>query len=164
MLGEFGGLGLLIQDHQWIPGDSFNYEMQESKEQLEIRYLGLVIALRDLVIHPDRCLSAAVYTELTDVEAEVNGWLTYDRTVNKMLVCWGGCWGMLFMWVLFMWVLWVWCGLVEVVFEKWYITASYDYAHKHTHTHTNKQDEYAIPAAHKALLDLANSLNPATRS
>lgn len=86
MLGEFGGLGFLVDGHQWIPGDSFNYEMQATQEQLEVRYLGLVGALRQLVTDPDRCLSAAVYTELTDVEAEVNGWLTYDRSVNKMLV------------------------------------------------------------------------------
>lgn len=90
MLGEFGGLGFLVEGHQWIPGDSFNYEMQATQEQLEVRYLGLVGALRQLVTDPDRCLSAAVYTELTDVEAEVNGWLTYDRSVNKMLVRVGG--------------------------------------------------------------------------
>lgn len=60
--------------------------MQDTQEHLEVRYLGLVQGLRELVVHPDRCLSAAVYTELTDVEAEVNGWLTYDRSVNKMLV------------------------------------------------------------------------------
>lgn len=86
VLGEFGGLGFLVEGHQWIPGDSFNYEMQATQEQLEVRYLGLVGGLRQLVTDPDRCLSAAVYTELTDVEAEVNGWLTYDRSVNKMLV------------------------------------------------------------------------------
>ena len=33
---------------------------------------------------PEFSLSAAVYTELTDVEAEVNGMLTYDRQVMKM--------------------------------------------------------------------------------
>lgn len=36
------------------------------------------------MISPEFSLSAAVYTELTDVEAEVNGMLTYDRQVIKM--------------------------------------------------------------------------------
>lgn len=82
VLGEFGGLGYRAEGHLWIPEESFCYEMEGSLEQLEVRYLGLVRALGELMTH--RGLSAAVYTELTDVEAEINGWLTYDRATFKL--------------------------------------------------------------------------------
>ena len=39
-------------------------------------------ALRPLMLDPNLALSAAVYTELSDVEAEINGLITYDRQVS----------------------------------------------------------------------------------
>ena len=48
------------------------------------RYSGLIAQISALMAAPEFSLSAAVYTELTDVEAEVNGMLTYDRQVMKM--------------------------------------------------------------------------------
>ena len=47
----------------------------------QVRYLGLVEQLKRLVVDPVLALSAAVYTELSDVEAEINGLTTYDRQV-----------------------------------------------------------------------------------
>lgn len=47
----------------------------------QVRYLGLVEQLKRLVVDPNLALSAAVYTELADVEAEINGLTTYDRKV-----------------------------------------------------------------------------------
>ncbi len=47
----------------------------------QVRYLGLVEQLKRLVVDPVMALSAAVYTELSDVEAEINGLTTYDRQV-----------------------------------------------------------------------------------
>ncbi len=38
--------------------------------------------IADLMVNPDYFLSAAVYTEVSDVEAEINGWVTYDRQVG----------------------------------------------------------------------------------
>eukprot|EP00891_Asterochloris_glomerata_P008358 jgi/Astpho2/8358/Aster-01423 len=84
VLGEFGGLGHRVADHQWIPEDSFSYEMEDTLPQLQTRYEGLVQQLVALMIAGDFSLSAAVYTELTDVEAEINGQLTYDRRVVKV--------------------------------------------------------------------------------
>lgn len=84
VLGEFGGLGLKVDNHQWIPEDSFSYEMQANTAQLETRYSGLIAQISALMVAPEFSLSAAVYTELTDVEAEINGMLTYDRQVIKM--------------------------------------------------------------------------------
>lgn len=49
-----------------------------------MRYLGLVDQLKQLVVDPMHALSAAVYTELTDVEAEINGLMTYDRKVSLL--------------------------------------------------------------------------------
>lgn len=46
-----------------------------------MRYLGLIEKLKRLVVNPALALSAAVYTELSDVEAEINGLTTYDRKV-----------------------------------------------------------------------------------
>ena len=47
----------------------------------QVRYLGLVEKLKELMVDPVYDLNAAVYTELSDVEAEINGLITYDRQV-----------------------------------------------------------------------------------
>jgi hypothetical protein len=47
-----------------------------------VRYLGLVKILKALMVDPAHALSAAVYTELADVEAEINGLITYDRKAH----------------------------------------------------------------------------------
>ena len=81
VLGEFGGLGLPVDDHSWS-ARCWGYLMLKSAQDLEGRYTLLVNqvrALRDL-----RGLSAAIYTQTTDVETECNGLLTYDRAVSKI--------------------------------------------------------------------------------
>ncbi len=82
VLGEFGGLGLKVAGHQWDPEASFSYEMQPDAATLNRRYLGLLDKVRDLATNAG--LSAAIYTEITDVEGEVNGLMTYDRRVMKV--------------------------------------------------------------------------------
>ena len=37
VLGEFGGLGLRLEGHVWIPEDSFSYQMMNSPAELEVR-------------------------------------------------------------------------------------------------------------------------------
>ncbi len=60
----------------------FGYRFLASKEKLEEAYTKLI---RDQVIPlVSRGLSAAVYTQLSDVEIENNGYFTYDRKVMKM--------------------------------------------------------------------------------
>ncbi|QUH02680.1 glycoside hydrolase family 2 [Saccharopolyspora erythraea] len=78
--GEYGGLGLVEQGHLW-PGPPQAYEMTESREHLTRRYSEVSTALADVVRASG--LSAAVYTQTTDVENEVNGFFTYDRRVLK---------------------------------------------------------------------------------
>jgi hypothetical protein len=80
-LGEYGGVGLLVPGHMW-PVENNAYEMQPSVEALTECYEGLQTALQQLV--KDKGLGAAIYTQTTDVEHEVNGFLTYDRKFEKM--------------------------------------------------------------------------------
>jgi len=83
VLGEFGGLGLKIDGHYWSPnGQIFVYEMMPDSATLTSRYVGLVQGLQTLMNRPG--LNASVYTEITDVEGELNGFFTYDRAILKV--------------------------------------------------------------------------------
>ncbi|GAA4445208.1 glycoside hydrolase family 2 [Phytohabitans houttuyneae] len=83
VLGEFGGLGLHTPGHEWSPsGGFFAYEWQPDSTALTNRYVGLVQGVQNLMI--GKGLSAAIYTEITDLEGELNGFVTYDRQVVKM--------------------------------------------------------------------------------
>ena len=81
VLSEFGGYTLPIDGHAW-PGKPFGYKKFDSQEKFR-RALTL---LYDGQIRP-ACMSglaAAIYTQLTDVESELNGLITYDRRVIKL--------------------------------------------------------------------------------
>jgi hypothetical protein len=82
VLGEFGGLGLPLAGHTWQDEKNWGYRSYESPEALTEAYLQLIERLRPLIGW--RGVAAAVYTQTTDVEIEVNGLLTYDREVIKM--------------------------------------------------------------------------------
>ncbi|MTD57547.1 LamG-like jellyroll fold domain-containing protein [Amycolatopsis pithecellobii] len=80
--GEYGGLGYKVDGHQFDPDGSFAYEMEPDSATLTRRYGELQQRLR---LVAQQCgVSAGVYTQTTDVEKEVNGFLTYDRQVRKM--------------------------------------------------------------------------------
>ena len=81
VLGEFGGLGLPLAGHTWQSEANWGYRSFTDRGALTSAYEGLINDLRPLVA---RGLSAAVYTQMTDVEIEVNGLLTYDRALLKM--------------------------------------------------------------------------------
>jgi hypothetical protein len=81
VLGEFGGLGLPIEGHTWIDKGNWGYRTYKTPEELGKAYRDLQYQLRILV---GEGLSAAIYTQTTDVEVEVNGILTYDRAVVKL--------------------------------------------------------------------------------
>jgi len=80
-LGEFGGLGLPIDGHSWQQKDNWGYQSFKNKTELLERYKRLIHDLTRLI---PMGLSAAVYTQTTDVEVETNGLMTYDRKVVKM--------------------------------------------------------------------------------
>ena len=80
VLGEYGGLGLPVEGHLWQE-KNWGYQSFKAKDSLFIRYSGMDDRLAELIRHG---LSAAVYTQTTDVEGEINGFMTYDRKVMKM--------------------------------------------------------------------------------
>ena len=79
--GEYGGLGLVLDGHRW-PGPPLAYEMTDSQARLTERYVEVSRGLEEVVRKGG--LSGAIYTQTTDVENEVNGFLSYDRNVIKM--------------------------------------------------------------------------------
>ncbi len=81
VLGEFGGLGLPLEGHTWQGKDNWGYRSFTKSDDLQKAYVGLLGALRPMIAQG---VSAAVYTQTTDVEIEVNGLMTYDRAVLKM--------------------------------------------------------------------------------
>lgn len=81
VLGEFGGLGLPLKGHTWQDEKNWGYRSFENADKLTAAYLDLI---EKLVPLKNRGLAAAVYTQTTDVEIEVNGLMTYDRAVIKM--------------------------------------------------------------------------------
>jgi hypothetical protein len=83
VLGEFGGLGLPVIGHNWQEKDNWGYQSYKNSDELYKRYSELVNSFPDLI---QKGLSAAVYTQTTDVEIEINGLMTYDRKVMKMPV------------------------------------------------------------------------------
>ncbi|GAB3462221.1 LamG-like jellyroll fold domain-containing protein [Actinophytocola sediminis] len=79
--GEHGGFGLEVEDHMWF-GEGHAYEMTPDEATLTRRY---VENQRDVLTSAQNCgISGAIYTQITDVEHEVNGFFTYDRQVEKM--------------------------------------------------------------------------------
>jgi hypothetical protein len=81
VLGEFGGLGLVVDDHIWQADKNWGYRSYKTRQELNDQYAMRVAALRPLI---GNGLAAAIYTQTTDVEIEVNGFMTYDRAVVKL--------------------------------------------------------------------------------
>jgi len=80
VLGEFGGLGLPLDGHTWLPKNNWGYRTFADTFALRPAYGQLLNQLRLLEAQG---LAAAVYTQTTDVEVEVNGLMTYDRAIVK---------------------------------------------------------------------------------
>ena len=80
VLGEFGGLGLPVKGHTWQDEKNWGYRSFETHEALTEAYVDLLGRLRPLIAGG---LAAAVYTQTSDVEIEVNGMMTYDRAMIK---------------------------------------------------------------------------------
>jgi beta-galactosidase/beta-glucuronidase len=81
VLGEFGGMGWPVAEHLWQERENWGYRTYQSREELQSEYEGLLARLPALIADG---LAAAVYTQTTDVEGEVNGLMTYDRQVRKL--------------------------------------------------------------------------------
>jgi beta-galactosidase/beta-glucuronidase len=81
VLGEFGGIGWAVKGHLWEPDRNWGYVQFNSAKEVTDEYVKYAEQLMNLIQHG---FSAAVYTQTTDVEVEVNGLMTYDREVIKM--------------------------------------------------------------------------------
>jgi hypothetical protein len=80
-LGEFGGLGLPLTGHLWQAEGNWGYRNFDDTRAYAARYTELFRSLYALV---DKGLAAAVYTQTSDCEVEVNGLMTYDREILKL--------------------------------------------------------------------------------
>lgn len=81
VLGEYGGIGWAIKEHLWEPDRNWGYVQFNSEKEVTDEYVKYAEQLKQLI---RQGFSAAVYTQTTDVEVEVNGLMTYDREVVKM--------------------------------------------------------------------------------
>lgn len=82
VLGEYGGIGYPVIGHTWEIDRKWGYgKNKQSSEELMSQYKEYAEMLKVFV--RTGC-AAAVYTQTTDVEGEVNGLMTYDRAVIKV--------------------------------------------------------------------------------
>ena len=81
VLGEYGGIGLPFEGHTWETGRNWGYVKFSTSEEVTDKYVEYTELLKELV--HEGC-AAAVYTQTTDVESEINGLMTYDREIDKL--------------------------------------------------------------------------------
>ena len=79
-LSEYGGIAWPMPGHE-PPRKTYGYGTAKSREELTARYKKMQLGA--VLPQLQKGLSALVYTQLTDVEDEVNGLFTYDRTAIK---------------------------------------------------------------------------------
>ncbi len=81
VLGEYGGIGWANKEHLWEPDRNWGYVQFNSAQEVTDEYVKYAEQLKQLILQG---FSAAVYTQTTDVEIEVNGLITYDRELVKV--------------------------------------------------------------------------------
>ena len=85
VIGEFGGIGYPVKGHQWNTNmRNWGYQTYQTADELLKNYKYKFDQIVEM--KKSKGLSAAVYTQTTDVEGEVNGLMTYDRKVIKIPV------------------------------------------------------------------------------
>ena len=81
VLGEYGGIGLPLEGHLWKNDNNWGYIKFKNSKETTDEYVKYAQHLKKLI---KLGFSAAVYTQTTDVEGEVNGFMTYDRKIDKL--------------------------------------------------------------------------------
>ena len=85
VLSEFGGYAFSTEGHVFNPNNDYGYRKYNDRE----KYVKGLVALYENEIIPavKKGLCGSVYTQLSDVEDEVNGLMSYDRKVQKVMPC-----------------------------------------------------------------------------
>ena len=81
VLGEYGGIGRKIEGHTWVKDQGWGYVEYDTEEKVTDTYVEYANKLLELI---PQGFSAAVYTQTTDCEVELNGLMTYDREMVKL--------------------------------------------------------------------------------
>ncbi len=82
VLSEFGGYSIKTDGHVFSPNKSFGYRIYKSPKAFANAFKKLYE--KRIIPNIDKGLSATVYTQVSDVEEEINGLVTYDRKVTKL--------------------------------------------------------------------------------
>ena len=82
VLSEFGGYSLKIDEHAFNSNKNYGYKVFDEKEELTDAIVNLYE--RDVINLIPSGLAGAIYTQVSDVEDETNGFLTYDRQLVKV--------------------------------------------------------------------------------
>ncbi len=81
--GEFGGIAWHVTGHLWNPAQAGNgYLLASSTNNIAALYDGYINEAVNFKSAANGGLNAAIYTQITDVENECNGLMTYDRLVK----------------------------------------------------------------------------------
>ncbi|MBQ1523414.1 MAG: hypothetical protein IIZ74_11745, partial [Erysipelotrichaceae bacterium] len=81
-LSEFGGYTLKLYDHCYNDKQTYGYKRIKDLDSLNESLR--VLFTRDILNNIDKGLAGSIYTQVSDVEDEVNGLMTYDREVTKV--------------------------------------------------------------------------------
>ena len=81
VLGEYGGIGMAMQGHLWAADRNWGYVQFKNSKEVTDEYVKYANQLYSMI---KSGFSAAIYTQTTDVEMEVNGLMTYDRKAVKI--------------------------------------------------------------------------------
>ena len=82
VLSEFGGYSYPPEGHGFHPGKPYGYRFFEKQNEFEDALIGLYE--NEIVPAVKKGLCGAIYTQVSDVEDETNGLLSYDRKVLKV--------------------------------------------------------------------------------
>ena len=81
VVGEYGGLGYNLKGHMWV-ASGWGYQTFNDEDSLNARYEEITGVLLERAKEPG--ISAGVYTQVSDIEMENNGLMTYDREIFKV--------------------------------------------------------------------------------
>ena len=82
LLSEFGGFSRAVEGHIWNPKKSYGYGKCKDEKELTDR---IIETYKKMVLPAIPLgLCAAIYTQLSDIEDEINGFYTYDRKICKV--------------------------------------------------------------------------------